>query len=146
MIQPRPTITEKTAAIAWAHAWNTHDLSLLAPLVHENLRVLDQRRWDPTIGGPHFLSMLADYFACVPLAKISTRMELATLPRSTGDHRPLRPCVIEYRFDRPTSTILFRVHAGTIRLIERRLLPPPTDCVLSGVCPGLDSDPLEVVN
>lgn len=146
MNQPRPVLTEKTAATAWALALNTHDLSVLAPLVHDRLRVTDQRRWDQRVGGDRYLAMLEAYFEAVPRERSGLRMELATLPpEATRSPRP-RPCVVEYRDGRPTCTILFQVIGGTIRHIETRLLPPPTDCRLSGIYPGLEAELEEAVH
>ena len=142
----RPSLNEKTAAIAWARAFNTHDLSLLAPLVDDRLCVSDQLRWNQMLGGKHYLTMLGDYFECVPLEPTNNWMEIATLPEAPMAPTPPRPCVVEYRHGKPTYTILFRVHAGKILHIERRLLPPPTACRLSGIYPGLDTGPSEEVN
>jgi hypothetical protein len=46
----------------------------------------------------------------------------------------------------PVCTVLFGVDRGKIRRIEKRLLPPPTECRLSGIYPGLDTDPTQEVN
>jgi hypothetical protein len=121
MNHTRPTLTEKTAAIAYARAFNTRDLSLFAPLVHRNLLVSDQLQWHQLRGGDLFLSVTRNLFECVP-------------------------CVVAIFDSRPKYTVLFRVHRGKIRFIERRLLPSPTDCRLSGVYPGIDDDLDQVVN
>jgi len=142
----RPSLTEKTAAIAFARAINTHDITLLAPLVHDGLYVSDQRRWDPRVGAETYLEMLGRYFTHVPRERSSTTMELATVPRPPFASEPPRPCVVEYHHGKPTYTVLFRVHAGKIRHIEKRLIPPPTECQLTGVYPGLDTGPTEEVN
>ena len=44
MTQPRPSLSEKAAAVAYARAHNTHDLDDLAQLVHNRVRVYDQRQ------------------------------------------------------------------------------------------------------
>lgn len=142
----RPSLTEKTAAIAWARAHNTRDIGPLAPLVHDALHISNQRWWAPQIGGEHYITMLGDFFECVPIDPSATRMELATVPQGRRPTGPPRPCVIEYRHGRPTFTVLFRVRAGKILHIEKRLIPPPTECVLTGICPGLENDCLEEVN
>ncbi len=139
MNQARPVLTEKTAAIAFARAINTHDITLLAPLVHDNLHISDQRRWDPRVGAENYLGMLGKYFACVPRERSSTTMELAM-------SEPPRPCVVEYHHGRPICTVLFQVHAGKIRHIEKRLIPPPTECNFTGFYPGLEEEPIQGVN
>ncbi len=142
----RPSLSEKTAAIAYARAFNTHDLSLLAPLVHDRLHVFDQRNWTPREGSNFYLGMIGDYFELVPPEKCSMTMELAVVPQAPINEGTPRPCVIEYHGGRPVCTILFQVHGGKIRRIEKRLLPPPTECQLTGVYPGLDTGPTEEVN
>jgi hypothetical protein len=147
MNQPRPTLTEKTAAIAWARAWNTRDLELLRPLVHESIHISDQRRWQPRVGGSSYLTMIQDYFDATQSRPPSTRFELAQTPTSPGfiSEAP-RPCLVEYQRGRPVATILFHVRRGTIRQVERRVLPPPTECILTGLYPGIEEtlDLLEV--
>ena len=146
MNRTRPSLTEKTAAIAYARAINTHEIELLAPLVHDDLRIVDQRNWDQRVGGRHYLGMLEDYFECVPRDRSQTWMELATVPLGPFETRPPRPCVVEYHRGVPVCTVLFGVDRGKIRRIEKRLLPPPTECRLSGIYPGLDSVPGEALN
>ena len=73
-------------------------------------------------------------------------MELATAPGDRRLNLPPRPCVVEHRNGRPVYTVLFDVRRGRIRRIEKRLLPPPTECTLSGVFPGLEDVLFEVVN
>ena len=108
MNRTRPSLTEKTAAIAYARAINTHEIELLAPLVHDDLRIVDQRNWDHRVGGRHYLGMLEDYFECVPRDRSQTWMELATVPRPS-DAAASRPCVVEYQSGRPVCTVLFHV-------------------------------------
>jgi len=146
MNRTRPSLTEKTAAIAYARAINTHEIELLAPLLHDGLRVTDQRRWAPALGGRRYSGMLEDFFQAVPRERSATTMELATLPQNPYAPDPPRPCVVEYQWGRPVCTVLFHVRAGKIRQIEKRLLPPPTECELTGVYPGLDILPGEEVN
>jgi len=137
MRPPRPSLNEKTAAIAYARAFNTHDLSLFAPLCHRRLHVTDQRHWAPSVGADRYLQIMQDYFDHVPVEQSNTRMELAETspPSFIGD--PPRPCVVEHRRGKPVATFLFGVRGGLIRRIEKRLLPPPTDCRLTGIYPGL---------
>jgi hypothetical protein len=146
MNHTRPTLTEKTAAIAYARAFNTRDLSLFAPLVHRNLLVSDQLQWHQLRGGDLFLSVTRNLFECVPRMPVDSWMELASLPHGSKSPGPTRPCVVAIFDSRPKYTVLFRVHRGKIRFIERRLLPSPTDCRLSGVYPGIDDDLDQVVN
>lgn len=146
MNQPLPVLTERTAAVAWARAWNTCDISGLAPLLADDLHIVDQTRWTPVVGARYFVGLASNYFECVRNVADRATMELATAP---GDRRwdlPPRPCVVEYRKGRPVLTVLFEVHRGRIRRIEKRLLPPPTDCTLSGIFPGLDDVLLGEVN
>ena len=146
MTNPRSTLTEKTAAIAYARAINTHETELLAPLLHDELRVCDQRRRNPAVGGRRYTEMLEDYFRSVPPEESATTMELAALPRNPFAPEPPRPCVIEYRWDTPVCTVLFHVGAGKILQIEKRLIPPPTECELTGIYPGLEERPTQAVN
>ena len=146
MNPPRPSLTERTAAIAYARAFNTHDPSLLAPLIHDELRVSDQLRWHHLVGGENFLSLIGSHFQCAPSSPARNWMEIATLPDAPRSPFRPRPCVVEYRNGKPACTILFRVHDGAICFIERRLLPPPTECRLSGNCPGLEDQLREAVN
>ena len=108
MNRTRPSLTEKTAAIAYARAINTHEIELLAPLLHDGLRVIDQRRWTPALGGRRYSGMLEDFFQAVPREKSATTMELATLPQN-----PYAPY--------PPQTVRCRVPVGQTRL--HRALP-----------------------
>lgn len=146
MNRTRPSLTEKTAAIAYARAINTHETELLAPILHDEFRVCDQRRRNPAVGGRRYIQMLEKYFRNVPPEKSVTTMELATLPRNPFAPAPPRPCVIEYHWGKLVCTVLFHVWAGKILQIEKRLIPSPTECELTGLYPGIDSLPGEKVN
>ena len=141
-----PTLTEKTAAIAWARAWNTRNLELLRPLMHHRVQITDQRNWESKVGADLYLQRMQDYFDHVPAETSATTMELAETPTHSFTVAPPRPCVIEYRRGQPVATFLFRVHGGLIRLVEKRLLPPPTECILTGSYPGLEDHPAMEVN
>ncbi|MEE4271572.1 MAG: hypothetical protein V2I67_07860 [Thermoanaerobaculales bacterium] len=138
MTEARPSLTEKTAAIAWARAWNTRNLELLRPLIHRKSYITDQRRWDPRRDLKDYLQRLQDLFDHLPSEHLGAAMELAETPSPGFIGDPPRPCVIEYRRRRPYASILFRVHAGLIRQVEIRLLPPPSECSLSGIYPGIE--------
>ena len=146
MNHPRPVLTERTAAVAWARAWNTCDISGLAPLLADDLRIADQTRWTPMVGARYFVGLASDYFECVRDVSDRATMELATTPGDRRWNLPPRPCVVEYRSGRPVYTVLFDVRGGRIRRVEKRLLPPPTDCTLSGIFPGLEDALLGEVN
>ena len=146
MNRTRPSLTEKTAAIAWARAHNTHDIELLAPLVHDDLRIVDQRNWDQRVGGRHYLGMLEDYFECVPRDRSQTWMELATVPPAPfegGLPGPASSNTTEAYRSAPCSSASTGARSAASRNGSCR---PPTECQLAGVYPGLDIGPTEEVN
>ena len=108
MNRTRPSLTEKTAAIAYARAINTHEIELLAPISprrppHHRSTPLDPRcRWPPLHRDAREL------LPGCPARKSATTMELATLPQSPYVPPP-RPCVVEYQWGRPVCTVLFHV-------------------------------------
>jgi len=137
-------VTEHDAAVAWALAYNTHDPSVLAPILADDVRVMSRWVVNDLVGRNAYLEYLRRKFATFERAGTLVRVEVARAP-GDGPEPSGRPCALIEQDGKMLATVLFDVLGGRIAQISLGPLPPPESCRRSGKFPGFDIEP-DLVN
>jgi len=132
------TLTERSAAEAWARAYNTHDPSVLEPILAEDLRVMSRWVVSDLIGREAYLDYLRRKFETFDQTGSMVRVEIGQTP---GDSQGSagRPCALIEQDGSLLATVLFDVVGGRLSQITLGPFPPPGDCGRWGEFPGFDS-------
>lgn len=137
-------VTEHDAVVAWALAYNTHDPSVLAPILADDVRVMSRWVVNDLVGRGTYLDYLRRKFATFERAGTLVRVEVARAP-GHGPQSSGRPCALLEQDGSLLATVLFDVLGGRIAQISLGPHPPPESCLRSGEFPGFDGEP-DLVN
>jgi hypothetical protein len=137
-------VSEHDAAVAWALAYNTHDPSVLAPILADDVRVMSRWVVNDLVGRNSYLEYLRRKFATFERAGTLVRVEVARAPGG-GPETSGRPCALIEQDGTLLATVLFDVLCGRIAQISLGPHPSPESCWRSGEFPGFDSEP-DLVN
>jgi hypothetical protein len=131
-------LTERDAAIAWARAYNTHDPSVLEPILAKDVRVMSRWVVNDLVGRDGYLGYLKSKFATFESSGSVVRVEVGeTSGGPVGS--PGRPCALIEQDGFVLATVLFDVVGGKLGQISLGPHPPPETCRRSGEFPGFDS-------
>jgi len=130
-------LTERDAARTWALAYNTHDPSVLAPILADNVRVMSRWVVNDLVGRAAYIEYLGRKFTTFESAGSLVRVEIAS---TSGDTRESlgRPCALIEQDGSALATVFFDVVGGTIIQISLGPYPPPESCLRTGEFPGFD--------
>ncbi|HSN56597.1 MAG TPA: hypothetical protein VLT32_18150 [Candidatus Sulfomarinibacteraceae bacterium] len=134
-------LTEEDAALAWALAYNTHDPSVLAPILADDVRVMSRWVIRDLVGREPYLDYLARKFTTFERAGSLVRVELAVTPGPGG-----RPCALLEQDGVLLATVLFDVIGGRLSMVSLSAEPAPASCRRSGHCPGFQDGAVGPVN
>ncbi len=137
-------LTERGAALAWARAYNTHDPSVLAPILAEDVRVMSRWVVSDLVGRDEYLDYLAGKFATFEATGSVVRVEVGETPGGSAES-PGRPCALIEQDGSLLATVLFDVVGGMLSQISLGPFPPPVECRRWGDFPGFESGE-EIVN
>ena len=132
-------LTERSAAEAWARAYNTHDPSVLAPILAEDVRVMSRWVVNDLVGRSGYLGYLKSKFATFESTGSVVRVEIGETPGASAG-TPGRPCALIEQDGSLLATVLFDVIGGKLSQISLGPYPPPEECRRWGEFPGFDSD------
>lgn len=137
-------LTELDAAVAWARAYNTHDASVLVPILADDVRVMSRWVVNDLVGRNAYVEYLRRKFATFERSGSLVRVEIARTP---GGERggSGRPCALIEQDGALLATVLFDVIAGRVAQISLGPHPSPESCRRSGEYPGFDGAP-ELIN
>ena len=132
-------LTEAEAARLWALAYNTHDPSVLAPILSRDVRVMSRWVVNDLVGRDRYLSYLRRKFQTFDESGLLVRVEVGWTP---GDPpvEPGRPCALIEQNGLLLATVLFDVVGGRLSQVSIGPYPAPASCERSGEYPGLESD------
>ena len=136
--------TERDAALAWARAYNTHDPSVLEPILADDVRVMSRWVVNDLVGRDGYLGYLRSKFATFEKTCSVVRVEIGETPGGSASS-PGRPCALIEQDGSLIATVLFDVVGGKLSQISLGPFPPPDECRRWGEFPGFDSDE-ELVN
>ena len=137
-------LTEVDAARAWALAYNTHDPSVLAPILSADVRVMSRWVVNDLVGRDAYVDYLTRKFATFERAGSVVRVELAAAPVGSSG-LPGRPCALMEQDGSLLATVFFDVIGGRLFQISLGANPPPATCRRSGDYPGFETQ-VGVVN
>jgi hypothetical protein len=132
-------LTEAEAARLWALAYNTHDPSVLAPILSRDVRVMSRWVVNDLVGGEQYLQYLKKKFQTFEGAGSLVRVELARTPGDPNEG-PGRPCALIEQDGVPLATVLFEVVGDRLSHVSIGPYPAPADCERSGDYPGFGFD------
>jgi len=132
-------VSEHDAAVAWALAYNTHDPSVLAPILADDVRVMSRWVVNDLVGRDAYLEYLRGKFATFERAGTLVRVEVARAP-GAGPEISGRPCALIEQDGTQLATVLFDVLGGEITQISLGPHPSPQSCRRSGEFPGFDTE------
>jgi hypothetical protein len=135
----RGPLTELEAARAWALAYNTHDPSVLEPLLAADVRVMSRWVVSDLVGRTPYLAYLAEKFRTFERVGSHVRVEIGSTPGEAPGWAG-RPCALLEQDRRLIATVLFDVIGGAIVQISLGANPDPAVCIGSGSYPGFDDD------
>ncbi len=136
--------TERDAALAWARAYNTHDPSVLEPILADDVRVMSRWVVNDMVGRDGYLGYLRSKYATFEKTCSVVRVEIGETPGGSASS-PGRPCALIEQDGSLIATVLFDVVGGKLSQISLGPFPPPDECRRWGEFPGFDSDE-ELVN
>ncbi len=131
-------LTEYDAAVAWARAYNTHDPSVLAPILASDVRVMSRWVVNDLVGRDGYLGYLRSKFATFESIGSVVRVEVGETPGGSAE-APGRPCALIEQDGSLLATVLFDVVGGELSQISLGPYPPPHECRPSGEFPGFDT-------
>jgi len=132
-------LTETEAARAWALAYNTHDVSVLAPLLADDVRVMSRWVVNDLIGAEECLSYLTTKFRTFEDSGSLVRVEVARTPGDTPGSIG-RTCALIEQNGALLATVLFDVVGGRLSQVSIGPNPDPNECERSGEYPGFSFD------
>ena len=132
-------LTEVEAARLWALAYNTHDPSVLAPILSRDVRVMSRWVVNDLVGRDRYLEYLKVKFQTFEESGSLVRVELGRTPgdRSEGAGRP---CALIEQNGVLLATVLFEAVGGRLCQVSIGPYPPPNACERWGDCPGFGFD------
>jgi len=136
--------TEHDAARAWALAYNTHDPSVLAPILAADVRVMSRWVVNDLVGREAYLEYLSRKFATFESSGSVVRVEVGAAPGGSSDLTG-RPCALIEQDGVLLATVLFDVLGGRIAQISIGPHPSPESCRRQGEFPGFETG-TELVN
>jgi len=131
-------LTERSAAEAWARAYNTHDPSVLGPILAEDVRVMSRWVVNDLVGRDQYLGYLRSKFATFETSGSVVKVEIGETPGESVES-PGRPCALIEQDGSLLATVLFDVVGGKLIQISLGPFPPPSECLRWGESPGFDS-------
>jgi len=137
-------LTEGGAARAWALAYNTRDVSMVGPILADDVRVMSRWVVNDMVGRDAYLDYLRRKFLTFDEAGTRVRVELAETPGG-GPESVSRPCAVIEQDGSALATVLFDVVGGELFQISIGPHPAPNACVRMGEFPGLDPA-AEIIN
>lgn len=137
-------LTEREAARLWALAYNTHDPSVLAPILSRDVRVMSRWVVNDLVGRDRYLKYLAKKFQTFDESGSLVRVELGRTPGDPSDG-PGRACAFIEQNGVVLATVLFDVVGGRLSQVSISPYPAPAACERSGDYPGFGFD-LDPVN
>jgi hypothetical protein len=135
-------VTEREAARLWALAYNTHDPTVLATILAEDVRVMSRWVVNDLVGRSPYLEYLERKFQTFDEARSVVRAEVAETPGRAGSSG--RPCVVLEQDGALLATVLFDVVGGRLSQITMSAHPSPASCARTGEYPGFGDE--DVVN
>jgi ketosteroid isomerase-like protein len=130
-------LTERDAARAWALAYNTHDPSVLASILADDVRVMSRWVVNDLVGRAAYIEYLDRKFTTFESAGSLVRVEVAHTPGDTRGSSG-RPCALIEQDGAALATVFFDVVGGKIVQISLGPYPPPESCLRTGEFPGFD--------
>ena len=131
-------VTERGAARLWALAYNTHDVSVIAPILAEDVRVMSRWVVNDLVGRDRYLDYLEQKFRTFETVGSVVRAGLAETPGNPASSG--RPCVLLEQDGKLLATVLFDVVGGSLSQVTLSVHPPPHVCVGSGEYPGFEDE------
>jgi hypothetical protein len=132
------SLTEREAARLWALAYNSHDASVLAPILAEGVRVMSRWVVNDLIGRDHYLDYLDRKYETFERAGSVVRAEIGETPGDVASGG--RACVLLEQDGRLLATVLFDVVGGLLSQVTLSDHPRPDSCRRSGDYPGFEND------
>lgn len=136
-------LTERDAARLWALAYNTHDASVIAPILADDVRVMSRWVVNDLVGRDRYLDYLDRKFRTFETVGSVVRAGLAETPGDAESGG--RPCVLLEQDGTLLATVLFDVVGSALSQVTLSVHPPPDACAGSGEYPGFTED-LRTVN
>lgn len=137
-------LTERDAAVAWALAYNTHDPSVLEPILAADMRVMSRWVVNDLVGRAAYVEYLRQKFATFEQTGSVVRVEIGSAPGGPSG-APGRPCALIEQDGSLLATVFFDVIGGLVSQISLGENPPPATCRRSGEYPGFEAG-REIVN
>ena len=137
MLNPDPD--KLRAARAWARAYNTSDLSELAPLINEDIRYSSMWVFEDLCGRADYLTYLAGKLSAISGSTSVVTAEIAETRRGPMYQMPEEPCVYLSQVDGDDineAVVLFSTEKGLITQIHMTAIPVPSTVFRTGEIPG----------
>ncbi len=137
-------LTERDAARAWARAYNTHDPSVLEPILSADVRVMSRWVVNDLVGREAYVEYLRRKFLTFEQTGSVVRVEIGNAPGEV-EGVPGRPCALVEQDGALLATVFFEVFGDWLAQISLGPFPAPESCRRSGEFPGFTGG-AEIVN